>query len=173
MTLLSLQQRIRDRLSPEWLTPSQQGVWEQLHRFHGPPHRVVNVYGPRGSGKSFLGWLMHREGHATYSEWTDEYRPIHPRLVLDNAPADRAIARSVRPLVHELGIRQIILLSRQRVDEPDMPAFALTVTDDDLDHFRANLYRHLNIVIPTVELEHRSFREALEVYLSEEENGRL
>jgi hypothetical protein len=173
MTLATLQQRIHDRLSPEWLTPSQRQVWEQLHRFHGPPHRVVNVYGPRGSGKSFLGWLMHREGHATYSKWTDERRPIHPRLVLDNAPTDRASARSVRPLVDELNIRQIILLSRRRVDEPDMPAFALTVTEDDLDHFRANLYRHLNITIPTVESECGNFWEALETYLSGEEDGRL
>ncbi len=173
MTLAALQQRIRDRLSPEWLTPSQQQVWKRLHRFHGSPHRVVNVYGPRGSGKSFLGWLMHREGHATYTKWSDERRPIHPRLVLDNAPADRANARSVRPLVDELDIRQIILLSRLRVDEPDMPAFALAVTEHDLDHFRANLYRHLNIVIPPAQPDYRSFREALEAYLSGEENGRL
>ncbi len=62
MSLATLEQRIRDRLTPEWLTPSQQRVWEQLHRFHGPPHRVVNVYGPPGVGKSFLGWLMQREG---------------------------------------------------------------------------------------------------------------
>jgi hypothetical protein len=173
MKLATLQQRIRDRLSSEWLTPSQQQVWEQLHRFQGPPHRVVNVYGPRGSGKSFLGWLMHREGYATYSMWTDERNPIHPRLVLDNAPADRASARSVRPLVDQLDIRQIILLSRQRVDEPAMPAFALAVTEDDIDHFQANLYRHLNIVIPAVELEHRDFRKALEIHLLGEENGRL
>jgi len=166
MTLTALQQRTRDRLSPEWLTPSQRHVWEQLHRFHGPPHRVVNVYGPRGSGKSFLGWLMHREAYATYSRWAEEARPVHPRLVLDNAPFDRTSARSVRPLVDELNIRQIILLSRQRVDEPAMPAFVLTVTEDDLDHFRANLYRHLNIIVPTAESEYRNYREALETYLS-------
>lgn len=166
MKLATLQQRIRDRLSPEWLTPSQQWVWKQLHLFHGPPHRVINVYGPCGSGKSFLGWLMHQEGYATYQMWPDERRPIHPRLVLDNAPPDRASARSVRPLVDDLDICQIILLSRQRVDEPDMPAFALQVTEDDLDHFRANLYRHLHITLSTSESGYRNYQEAIETYLS-------
>lgn len=165
MTLATLEQRIRDRLSPEWLTPSEQQVWEQLHRFHGPPHRVVNVYGPPGVGKSFLGWLMQREGYATYDIWPGERHPVHPRLTLDNAPTDRSSTRSVRPLVDELGVRQVILLSRQRVDEPDMPAFALRVTEDDLDHFRANLYRHLHMTLPAAESICRSYREALETCL--------
>lgn len=166
MTLAALQQRIRDRLSPDWLTPSQQKVWDQLHLFNGPPHRVVNVYGPRGSGKTFIGWLMQREGYATYEIWPGARRPIHPRLTLDNAPADRASARSVRPLVDELGIRQVILLSRQRVDEPDMPAFALRVTEEDLDHFQANLFRHLHITLPVTESEFQDYHEVLETCLS-------
>ncbi len=33
------------------------------------------------------------------------------------------------------------------MDEPDMPAFSLGVTEDDLDHFRANLYRYLHITL--------------------------
>jgi hypothetical protein len=165
MTLDTLEQRIRDRLSLEWLTPSQQCVWEQLLRFRGPPHRVINIYGPRGSGKTFIGWLMHREGYATYETWTGERQPIHPRLVLDNAPPDRASARAIRPLVDKLKIKQIILLSRQRVNEPSMPAFALKVTEDDLEYFRANLYRHLHITVPTIESGYHNYREALDMYL--------
>jgi hypothetical protein len=168
MTLTAFEARIHDRLSPEWLTPSERQVWDQLHRFHGPPHRVVNVYGPPGSGKTFLGWLMHREGYATYCTWTGDRRPIHPRLVLDNAPSDRVSSRSVRPLVDQLGIRQIILLSRQRVDEPDMPAFGLAVTDDDLEHFQANLFRHLRITLPPTESRINDYREALESCLPKE-----
>ena len=171
MSLAAIEQRIRDRLSVDWLTPSQRHVWEQLHRFHGPPHRVVNVYGPRGSGKSFLGWLIQREGYATYSKWSDEHHPVHPRLTLDNAPADREASRSVRPLTDTLAIRQIILLSRERVDEPDLPAFGLAVTEDDLDHFRANLYRHLGIIIPEVKPCYRDYREALETYVSRRQDG--
>ena len=160
-----LDERIRDRLSIDWLTPSQKDVWDLLHRFDGPPHRVVNVYGPPGSGKSFLGWLMQREGYATYGLWSKRPRPVLPRLTLDNAATDRAATREVRPLLEQLGVRQVVLLSRLRVDEPDMPAFELRVTPDDLACVGGNLYRSFNL--SGVELHHlRNYHEAITALLN-------
>lgn len=170
MRLATLKQRIRDRLSPDWLTPSEQIVWEQLHRFDGPPHRVINIYGPLGSGKSFLGWLMEREGYATYGFWASRPQPMHPRLVLDNAQTDRASTRNIRPLVEQLGILQIILLSRQQVDEPAMPTFALPVTLDDIEHLQANLFRYLDITIPEASAYH-NYHEAIETVLNRGQHG--
>lgn len=167
MNLATLNQRIQDRLSSDWLTPSQKVVWKQLHDFDGPPHRIINIYGMRGSGKSFLGWLMQRERYATYGLWSTQPTPTHPRLVLDNAPTDRASTREIRPLTEQLNVSQIILLSRQRVDEQAMPAFPLQVTKDDMECFRANLYRYLNLIVPE-ETESRDYRSALEAYLRKE-----
>lgn len=167
MKVATLNQRIRDRLSAEWLTPSQRAVWEQVHQFEGAPHQVINVYGGRGSGKSFLGWLLQREGHASYGFWSALPSPTLPRLTLDNAATDRASSRAIRPLITQLGIKQIILLSRQQVDEPAMPAFSLQVTAEDMDYFRANLWRHLNIIIPE-ETNYLDYRRAIENYCREE-----
>jgi hypothetical protein len=50
--------------------------------------------------------------------------------------------------VERLGIKQVILLTRFRVDEKAMPAFELQVTDEDLAVCRANLFRYLRIVVP-------------------------
>lgn len=141
-----LNMRIRDHLSKDWLTPSQLGVWKALHQFDGPPHRVVCVFGPEGCGKTFLGWLLERESYATYGIWSELPRPVLPRLILDNAPSDRSSTREVRPWVEQFHIQQIILLTRARVDEPFMPAFELRVTPEDIEHFRANLYRHLRVI---------------------------
>lgn len=160
MDLTSLNARIRDRVAVDWLTPSQHAVWEQLMLFDGPPHRVINVYGTKGVGKTFIGWLLERERHATYGQWNRRPTPTHPRLVLDNALTDHASVRNVRPLVDELGVQQIILISRSRAEEPAMPAFELQVTSDDLQYLIANLYRHLNITIP--EGDYRSFRAAID-----------
>jgi hypothetical protein len=165
LTLDSLNARIRDHLSVDWLTPSELAVWEALHRFEGPPHRIVNVYGPPGSGKSFLGWLMQREGYATYGFWSKQPQPIHPRLALDNAATDQAATRAQRPRVAALGVRQIILLSRRRVDEPAMPAFELRVTPDDLEQLRGNLYRYLDYILPDVQAC-RSYHEAIAALLN-------
>jgi hypothetical protein len=79
---------------------------------------------------------------------------------LDNAPSDRLAAREIRPLVDQLGLQQILLFSRSKVDEPFMPAFELRVTPDDLEYLRGNLFRHLRITVP--EGDHRNYKEALE-----------
>ena len=143
-----LNSRIRDRIDSSWLTPSQQAMAETLRKFDAPPHRVVNIYGQEGTGKSFLGWYLEREGYATYANYAHIPQPTLPRLTLDDAESSRPATRALRPLVEKLGVKQIILLTRRRVDENAMPAFELLCTDDDLAHFSANLFRHFNIVTP-------------------------
>ncbi len=146
-SLDNLNARIRDRLALDWLTPSQKAIWELIQRYDGPPHRVINIFGSEGTGKTFLGWFMERQGYATYGLWGASPKPTYPRLALDDASAERSAAREVRPWVEHLGIKQIILLTRFRVDEQAMPAFELRVTDEDLAVCRANLYRHLHLVV--------------------------
>jgi len=147
-SLDNLNARIRDRLTLEWLTPSEKAIWELIQRYDGPPHWVINIYGTEGTGKTFLGWCMERQGYATYGLWGTPPQPMHPRLALDDASTERSEAREVRPWIERLGIKQIILLTRFRVDEQAMPAFELRVTDEDLAVCRANLYRHLRLVVP-------------------------
>jgi hypothetical protein len=157
----SLNVRIRDRLSQDWLTSSQRLVWQAIRSFDGPVHRVINIYGAEGTGKTFLGWLLEREQYSSYAIWSEIPKPVLPRLTLDDAIPDRLETRAMRPLVDKLGIKQIILLSRSRVDEPDMPAFELHVTEDDLERFRANLYRYLSQVLP--EGNFRNYKSGLEM----------
>ncbi len=155
-----LDARIRDRVDLTWLTPSQRTVWEAIQRFDGPPHRVINIYGLEGTGKTFMGWFLERINYSTYQIWPDMRRPLLPRLTLDDVLSDRTTARDIRPLVDKYGIHQIILLSRMRVNERAMPAFELHVTDDDLASFRANLFRHLQRILP--DLDYRNYKTALE-----------
>jgi len=137
--------RIRDRADINWLTPSQKAVWNSIKEFDGPPHRVINVYGGEGTGKTFLGWIMERENYATYMTWRETPKPQFPRLVIDEAKHDRTSTREIRPLVDALSLKQIILLSRIRIDEPSVPAFELRVLDEDIESLKANLFRHLRI----------------------------
>lgn len=142
--------RIRDRLNIGWLTPSQKHVWEEIQRFDGPLHRVINIYGASGTGKTFLGWLMDRLNYATYSTGPESPKPLLPRLILDDTSPERSFTRRLRSLVDQYHIQQLILLSQQRVDELAMPAFELRVTQEDMEIFQANLYRHLEITLPEV-----------------------
>jgi hypothetical protein len=156
----SLEVRIRDRLDVNWLTPSQKAVWEAIQRFDGPPHRVINIYGLEGTGKTFMGWFFERVHYSTYQRWPYVGVPLFSRLTIDDVLSDRMASRDMRPLVEKYGIQQIILLSRIRVNERAMPTFELRVTDEDLANFRANLFRHLQKILP--DSDYRNYKAALE-----------
>jgi hypothetical protein len=161
-----LEERIYDRMTVDWLTPSQRSGWVWLQRFDGPPHRVVNIYGVEGSGKTFLGRLLARIHHSSYRIWPDTRSPSLPRMTIDDIVPDRTTTRSVRPLVDKYRIQQIILLSRARVDERAMPAFELQITEEDWERFAANLFKYLQIVVP--EIEYRNYKMAVEAVAKEE-----
>ena len=91
----SINARIRDRADISWLTPSQKVVWNSIIEFDGPPHRVINIYGGEGTGKTFLGWIMERENYATYMNWSETPKPQFPRLVVDEAKYDRTSTREI------------------------------------------------------------------------------
>ncbi len=152
--------RIRDRLDDKWLTPSQKSVWVALQRFDGLPHRVINIYGTEGTGKTFMGWFLERMNYSAYSIWPDMYKPLLSRLTLDDVSPDRTTTRDLRPMVDKYGLQQIILLTRIKVDERAMPTFELRITEDDLASFRANLYRHLQLTIP--DEDYRNYKVALD-----------
>src|SRR6266699_3054384 len=137
----TVETRIRDRLDDRWLTPSQKAVWEAIQRFDGPPHRVINIYGTEGTGKTFMGWFLERMNYATYSIRPDMYKPLLSRLTLDNVLSDRTTARELRPLVDKYDLQQIILLTRIRVDERAMPTFELRMTEDDYRNYKIALDR--------------------------------
>ena len=135
--------RLRDRLSLSWLTPSEVAIWDQIQQFDAPPHRIINVYGAEGTGKTFLAWVMEREKYASYSVWGEKLTPTLPRLIVDDAPSDKTSSREFRPMVERLGIKQIILLTRARVDERAMPAFELKVDHQDLEAFWSKSFQIL------------------------------
>jgi hypothetical protein len=140
--------RIHDRATIDWLTPSQKAVWNSIKEFDGPPHRVINIYGSEGTGKTFLGWIMERERYATYMVWRDTPKLQFSRLVIDDAKSDRTATREIRPMVDALSLKQIILLSRTCIDEPSVPAFELRVLNEDVESLKANLFRHLRVAVP-------------------------
>jgi len=156
----TVETRIRDRLDAKWLTPSQKAVWEAIQRFDGPPHRVINIYGTEGTGKTFVGWFLERINYSAYSKRSDMSKPLLSRLTLDNVLSDRTTTRELRPLVDKYDLQQIILLTRIRVDERAMPTFELRMTKDDLASFRANLYRHLQLTIP--EEDYKNYKIAMD-----------
>lgn len=56
---------IKTSCSMEWLTPSQSQSWAKMQQYF-LLNEVVNLYGPPGSGKTFIAWLRVKQGAAIY-----------------------------------------------------------------------------------------------------------
>lgn len=162
--------RIRENMSEAWLTDSQNEVWTQLKKLMGPPYYVVNIYGAAGTGKTFLGWLLEKQGLATYAR-ADEVSwqswQGKSLVVLDDHDSSRRAVRSLRSQLQLWGIGQAIVLTRQRAQD-DIPCLHLAVTERDIQIAKATLYRELEVVIP--EGDHRNLWDCLKEL--EEENDR-
>ena len=130
-----------------WLMPSQSAVYRELLPFLGGLHRVVNLYGPQGVGKTFLAHVLCKEKRAEYAAAPTLLRAADRPLVLDNAPFERSAVRSMRNQMRRFELRQVVLVTRYRVED-SVPAFALRITPEDVRCFRANLFRYLDLRLP-------------------------
>jgi hypothetical protein len=142
--------RIKVSLTEAWLTNSQRTVWAQLSKLMGPPYYVVNIYGVTGSGKTFLGWLLQKQGLAIYADEGERDWTIwqgQPLVVLDGYDSSRRAVRSLQAHLQLSKIGQVIILTRQKAQD-DIPCLHLAVTDRDIQIAKANLYRELDLVVP-------------------------
>jgi hypothetical protein len=154
-------QLIRAHLSESWLTDSQSKVWMQLNSFMGPPYYVVNIYGAAGAGKTFLGWLLEKQGRGVYA--TADSPPWQtwqgqPLVVLDDHDSSRRAVRSLRSELQLWNVGQAIVITRQRAQD-DIPCLHLEVTERDIQIAKATLYRELEVIIP--EGDHRNLWDCL------------
>ena len=152
---------IRSNLTEAWLTDSQREVWLQLNRLLEPPYYVVNIYGAPGTGKTFLGWLLHKQGRALYADAGDlswSSWKGQPLIVLDGHDSNRRAVRALRSQLHLYDIGQVIILTQQKAQD-DIPCLHLAVTDRDIQIVRATLYRELEVMVP--EGDHRNLWDCL------------
>lgn len=162
--------RIRNNMSESWLTDSQSAVWTQLKKLMGPPYYVVDIYGAAGTGKTFLGWLLEKQGLAIYARADEapwQSWQGQSLVVLDDHDSSRRAVRSLRSQLQLWGIGQAIVLTRQRAQD-DIPCLHLAVTERDIQIAKATLYRELEVVIP--EGDHRNLWDCLKEL--EDENDR-
>jgi len=134
-----------------WFLPSQAVVYQELLPFLGGLHRIVNLYGTQGTGKTFLTHVLCKEARVDYVPSPDLIQSASHPLVIDNAPFTRTAARGMRNQMRRFNLQQVILVTRYRVED-DVPAFALNLTTEDVRCFRAILFRHLDLRLPECEV---------------------
>ena len=130
-----------------WFFPSQAAVYQELLPFLGGLHRIVNLYGTQGTGKTFLAHILCKEALVEYVPSPDLIQSASRPLIIDNAPFERTAARGMRNQMRRYNLHQVILITRNRVED-DVPAIALGLIEEDMRCFRANLFRYLDVHLP-------------------------
>jgi len=132
--------RIKKNFSKDWLTASQLKAFEELQNFLSPPHHVINIFGEKGVGKTFLAWVLQKEDIGIYIPSYEDLVSNKELVILDNSDNRRSFVRMIRNELYIMNIKGIILLTRYMAED-DIPCIELKLNQDDIALAKANLYR--------------------------------
>jgi len=134
--------KVKENYSVEWLTPSQQAVFQmisQVYKFH----EIINVYGHVGVGKTFLSWVIEKELSGFYIDNISEMEDSG-LLIIDNCSNRR---KNIREIIQEsmlYEIDNIIIITDKKAND-DIFSIELSLTDEDKTCFKNNLWRQFNL----------------------------
>lgn len=137
---------IKDACTIDWLTPSQAQTWRELQDCLALGE-VVNLYGPIGSGKTFLAWLLIKQRNTVYVPNTGiSSLPIAKTIgtdastlpIVDDFPSTRESHRSLLKQLAYNGYTQAVVLTQSPIHD-DCYRVQLSLTKIDIDHVRQRL----------------------------------
>ena len=131
--------QIKEKYTYDWLMPSQSAIYDMINNFIGPPHKIINVYGKEGSGKTFLGWVLNQKGIGKYFPSLDDLTDNVEIAIIDCTQYDRDFVRGLRNRLWSKHVRQAIILTRYRAED-SIPSFALDLNEDDIRVFLKGIY---------------------------------
>lgn len=103
---------------------------------------VLNLYGPRGSGKTVLGWCLAQEKHANYITEPSLIPTIEQLpatiLFIDNATHQREAYRHILDDLARARVRRAVVVSRERIED-FVQAVPITCTPADVEIAVRNL----------------------------------
>lgn len=140
--LLHLHNRLKAEARPELLTNSQHAVVATIGKYWQMPERV-NLVGPRGTGKTFIGWTLTRVEGAVFFASPQIVKGVDVRgdcpLIIDNVSVEERSLRSLIAELQLLNVRKALLISADE-NRLGLPIVRLEYpTQDDIDVVYHNL----------------------------------
>lgn len=142
---LELMNSIKDQYDETWLTPSQKEIYERVTtKFQA--QKLINIFGDKGVGKTFLGWLItiFYEGHYTKDKSNLKSKVVN---VIDDFGYKKQDLRALLPNTKILAIPKTILLSNKKIND-DIISLELNFETLDRDKFKNNLWKYCKLNFP-------------------------
>ncbi|XRP97297.1 hypothetical protein ACO3UB_01910 [Methanocaldococcus sp. 16A] len=114
MDYISLINYIKTNYSYDWLTHNQKKAYKKLKEFLIYDD-VVNLYGKKGVGKTFLGWVFAKNNNFVYFENEEIFKNYNARninVIIDNGTLYDW--REVRRMV-SLKAKKVIYISKEKI----------------------------------------------------------
>jgi len=136
--------RLKSKSDKNWLTKSQMHAFETIKK--STNHRVINIFGKEGVGKTFLGWVLEKENIAKYFVDRDSMEKIDNSVItIDNFPPDRDAHRNFRRKMGMRGIEKAILITKPFAIPDDVKKVELNFDDEDRRKFKSNCSKNLRV----------------------------
>lgn len=143
--MLSLLNRLKTEARRDLLTENQRTALNEIERLWRFPERV-NLWGPPGSGKTMVGWVVGRALDATVYPSPRAFREQSQygehRAVVDNVPYHESAVRAVLAEMQMKNVRTALLITEQP-NRLGLPLVALP--SPTVDHVDV-LYRNLSLM---------------------------
>ena len=127
ITRTDVENQVKELSNASWFFQSQKSVYDELLRYLEGLHKVINLYGFSGVGKTFLAHVLIKENRVEYISSPELIHTTSLPLIIDNSPFDRTFVRGMRNKMREMELHQVILITRYRVQD-SIPAFELRIT---------------------------------------------
>lgn len=131
--------RIRQKANLQWLTPSQRHAYE-LVRERLTFLDEANLWGDHGVGKTFLGWMLWKNGLAAYAPRPEDVKPalLLTTVTVDNLGWRRTEVREILRHCRSMGYDKVLLITVEPVQD-QVSAVKLSLTEEDMDRVASNL----------------------------------
>lgn len=140
---LRLVDDLKRQAGEDSLTPSQRQVWQTLCDWLRFPQRI-NLWGPPGSGKTYVAWALARSlaaAHVPLPEKIVDLEPDTEIVLVDNAPDDEVAVRRLWARCNLLGVRSVVMITRAPVAIPLRAILLAAPTREDRRQVSRTLMR--------------------------------
>jgi len=114
--MLALLNKLKTQAAPDLLTDSQRVAFDAIRDVLRFPE-TVNLYGPTGSGKTFLAWALSRALAMPYFPSPDAFdeRSEHPtpHAIVDNAAASERAVRDLLAVAQRKGTHTLLFITHR------------------------------------------------------------